>query len=514
MYRVLIVDDEGLERRGLRKIIAEAFSHLLIEEADNGRTAILLAEEFRPNIVFMDIKMPGIDGVEAARELKRMNPSVYIIMVTAFDTFEYARQVMKIGVKDYILKPCSREEIIIPFQKALDEIESEKRKRTEDITLRDNYRRALSVIQSKVITSILMGSSHHHKDIEWDVQETFQKDSFVMVFEFNRKSKFIDYKEIKGYLSFIQSEIEQIFPNHFIGEQTMGRFPILVQLPEKGSYQNIRDRAIACSREIISRSHHVYPDYSLSIGIGRTYNELEKFIQSYHEALFALASIKQPNTCQYYNHHAKEQGNQLNLGYPYQAEKKLLESITSGSLESVATLVHNFMDEMLAYCNQSEQTIEEVVAEFLVLMRRHLVDCGITVSINRNLLHYNTVSIFQEEIIRITTYIHSMYHSKQKDVLLIAKQFMAENYKKPITLEEVAEQVELTPQYFSKIFKTRVGSSFIDYLTALRVETAKELMRTKKVSVKEVCYEVGYKDPNYFSRVFKKHTGMSPSDYR
>jgi two-component system response regulator YesN len=83
-----------------------------------------------------------------------------------------------------------------------------------------------------------------------------------------------------------------------------------------------------------------------------------------------------------------------------------------------------------------------------------------------------------------------------------------------LTLEEVAEHVGLSPYYFSKLFKDRFGVTFIDYLTEVRIERAKEEMRDPNKSLKEVCFLVGYNDPNYFSRVFKKQTGLSPTEYR
>jgi two-component system, response regulator YesN len=95
-----------------------------------------------------------------------------------------------------------------------------------------------------------------------------------------------------------------------------------------------------------------------------------------------------------------------------------------------------------------------------------------------------------------------------------AKEYIDEHFAEAITLEEAAEHVGLSPYYFSKLFKDRFGITFIDYITEIRIKRAKELMENPDVSVKEVCYTVGYKDPNYFSRVFKKYTGLTPSEYR
>jgi two-component system response regulator YesN len=99
-------------------------------------------------------------------------------------------------------------------------------------------------------------------------------------------------------------------------------------------------------------------------------------------------------------------------------------------------------------------------------------------------------------------------------VLDKARHYIGERFSEELSLEEVADHVHLNPFYFSKIFKQQEGETFIDYVTGLRINNAKELIAAGDLSLKEVCYRVGYKDPNYFSRVFKKVTGFTPTEYR
>jgi len=516
MYRVLIVDDEAIERKGLEMILTESFSSsITIAEADSGRTAILKAEEFRPDIIFLDIKMPGIDGVEAAKEIKKLNRNVTIFMLTAFDKFEYARQLMKIGVRDYILKPYSREEVIEPLKKALQEIEQDKAKRTEELTLRDNYQRALSIVQSRVITSMFMQASNKPNIMALDLEETFQKESFVLVLEWMKTNEATNHQEPIDFLPFIQTGLNYSFPNHFIGEETMGRIPILIQIDEKNKDQKtkMKELAMTCGRELISKLRHAFPDFTFSIGIGRLYDEVEKFVQSYHEALYALSSIKHPYQVQFYSQLLTEKEDSQGITYSYDLEKKLLEAVTSGLVDDVPIHYKKYIDSLLAYSKNSKE-MEEKVSEFLILLSRQIIDSGISITFNKNLAESNSIYKLQDELMSIANHIHSMYYSQSKDIMVIAKEYIVDHFDKAITLEEVAEVVNLSPQYFSKTFKERAGCSFIDYLTELRVGRAKELIRSKQQSVKEVCFHVGYKDPNYFSRVFKKYTGISPSDYR
>lgn len=521
MYRILIVDDESIERRGLRKIISDYFSStIIVEEADNGRNAILKAEEFRPDVIFMDIKMPGIDGIEAVKEIKKSNQGIQIIMVTAFDTFEYARQVMRLGVKDYILKPSTKEEVIEPLVEIFKKIELEKLKRTEEIILKDNYRRALSIVQSRVITSMLIGSPATQSTVELELEweQSFQKQSFVIVFEIRNQGFTQEDKEDKEVISFLMAELGYRFRKHFVGERNLERIPVLVQISEKEEIDEatVRKETLKCGEEIIKKVLRNFPTYEISIGIGRLYNEVEQFVQSYHEALSALMSAKHPNTCHYFDEHLFDESD---LDYPFILEKKVLEAIISGLVDEVFMKIRGYMETLISYCQMNKMVFEEKLTEFFVLLSRQVADSGIKIVIERNFPETETIEQLKEyaieEINRITKQIYSItYLSYNKDLIHSAKEYISKNYQKTLTLEEVAENVQLSPQYFSKIFKERCGSSFIDYLTEVRVEKAKELIRTKERSVKEVCYEVGYKDPNYFSRVFKKYTGVSPSDYQ
>ena len=95
-----------------------------------------------------------------------------------------------------------------------------------------------------------------------------------------------------------------------------------------------------------------------------------------------------------------------------------------------------------------------------------------------------------------------------------AKSYIQNNYSRDISLDEVSHTVNISPYYFSKIFKEDVGEGFVEYLTKIRMDKAKELLTTTECSMKEICSMVGYADPNYFSRSFKKNVGVTPTEYK
>ncbi len=126
MYKLLIVDDEALEREALKCIIQKSDLKISkIQEAVNGKDAILVASEFNPDIVILDIKMPGLNGIEAGHILKNMKPELKIIFLTAYNSFEYAHEAIKIGVNEFIVKPGLDKKTIEIVQSCINELNNE-----------------------------------------------------------------------------------------------------------------------------------------------------------------------------------------------------------------------------------------------------------------------------------------------------------------------------------------------------------------------------------------------------
>lgn len=164
MYKLLIADDEALEREGLELMIRHLIPDTLeFLHAGNGRKAIQLAEEHRPDMIFMDIKMPGIQGLEAVRQIREKLPAAQIVMITAHDYFAYAKEGLLLGVRDYLLKPARREEVAEVLRKLMAVIEEERRRRNEQLELQEKLAHLLPLAENE-LTLILM--LEHVQDLE------------------------------------------------------------------------------------------------------------------------------------------------------------------------------------------------------------------------------------------------------------------------------------------------------------------------------------------------------------
>ncbi|MGB2992713.1 MAG: response regulator, partial [Paenisporosarcina sp.] len=183
MRKLLIVDDEPIERDGMQAILHKAYPELDIKQAKNGKIAVEMAAEFKPDLILMDIMMPGMNGLEAVEQISEDHPNIKFVMVTAFDMFDYARQAIKLGVKDYLLKPSKASEIVETVGKVLKQSDVEQHSLATSKFQQASMQNALTLVETDVVTQLLFDHVHEvHIDMlveMLEIRSTIEK--FVMV---------------------------------------------------------------------------------------------------------------------------------------------------------------------------------------------------------------------------------------------------------------------------------------------------------------------------------------------
>ena len=166
MYKIMLADDEGIVIDSLKFIIEKEFGdECQIEYAKTGRSVIELAENYRPDIAIMDIQMPGINGIDAMKEIRANNKNVIFIVMSAYDKFDYAKEAIKLGVMEYITKPMEKSKIIAALQKAMGKIDKERMKRSNDLLIREKLETVVPIIESGLIYNMLF-QEHFTEDID------------------------------------------------------------------------------------------------------------------------------------------------------------------------------------------------------------------------------------------------------------------------------------------------------------------------------------------------------------
>lgn len=527
MYKILLADDEGIVIESLKFMIEkELGANCEIRFAKTGRSVIELAETFRPDIAFMDIQMPGINGIEAMKEIRKANSNIIFIVMTAYDKFDYAREAINLGVLEYLNKPAEREKIIEVLKRATNIIDEERRKRSEDLLIKEKMETVVPIIQNGLISNFLF-REHFDEDISnYKSLLEIEDDYGYMIVIIAGREQVGNHMTgavaagitIQNIYQEIRPIVESYIPG-IIGFVMANKIPVLVTRNTLGFEYEERTEMIEKARALVRKLSERF-DINFRIGIGSV-KPLRNMAESYNEALSVLIET----TGRVGHIDDISIGCRYEEDYPIDIEKKLFETLTKGHVSETVAIANDFFDWM----EESQQNhIEDVklkVLEF-VLWAEHLAYENAN-----NMYHFRSRTTYMSDVMAMSDFetmrnwfvskfnesaltISKRSENRSESVVERAKKYMQDNFRKDISLEDVSQTVDISSYYFSKVFKEETGENFIEYLTKLRMEEAQRLLEESDLSIKEVCSEVGYSDPNYFSRNFKKYAGITPTEAR
>lgn len=527
MYKIMLADDEGIVIDSLRFIIEKNFGDsCVVEHATTGRSVIELAEKFKPDIAIMDIQMPGINGIEAMKEIRKNNGSVIFIVMTAYDKFTYAKESINLGVLEYLTKPVNHTIIVKVLQKAMDIIDEEHNKRSNDLLIREKLEIVVPIIESDFVYAVISGDDISSAEANFRNLLSIKMDyGMMIVMEFGDTLEDgiltnpvgVSVKAQSFYPA-IRTSLKEEF-ECIVGPIMVNKISAFLPCAKPQMEYDDRTYLIEKMRGLI-RDLSKQIDVQFKVGIGSV-TSLDHLSDSYKEALNAIRNSKGRVA------HIKD----LPIGcgyeedYPIETEKLIFDMIEKGNLEGTKAEANRFFDWMIKQYPDCEMDIKLKVLEFILFAEQKAFLCGGMTYYFRYRKDYLTTLMqinsfdqlrkwFLVKILEACRNIISKREEQTSGVIAKAKAFIEDNYNKDISLDDVSRNVDISPYYFSKLFKEETGENFIEYLTNLRIEKAKKLLHNKEISIKNVCIETGYSDPNYFSRIFKKQVGITPTEYR
>ena len=505
LMKVLIVDDEPIEREGMQAILQKAFPEIMIYQAKNGKLAIELANAIQPNLILMDIMMPGMTGLEAIEKIQAEHGSIKFVMVTAFDMFDYARQAIKLGVKDYLLKPSKASEIVATVGKVLEECRQEIEDRMTGQMQQEQWKRALTLAETDIVTQLLFDHIHElHIDMlveMLDIHSAYEKFVILVTLPEGAEPYYTPIKEMVHEISMA-----------WVGALYVRQLPIIVFRDDSKSF---RSQALTLAKAILSIDKE-RTGLDWFIGIGEVYEGLDKIRQSYQEALIASIDTTLAVKTRFFSDVPT-----MNLATDnqviHQQQKDFFEKIRLGDWVAIRTDVLRVIQQY-----ESERTsliyTQQRVLKLLWIANRVMNELGIEADAPFFSFQAQDYRQLRTETIELLKHMNTIYEAHfeqmEADKIQQIKQYIREHSDEDISLETLAQRVQLSPIYISKMFKEKLGINYIDYLTECRIDKAKKLLNDPERSLKEISYEIGYNDPNYFSRVFKKLCGVSPKEYR
>ncbi len=407
--KVFLVDDEIVIREGIRESFPwDETPYTLVGEAPDGEMALPMIRDTNPDIVITDIKMPFMDGLELCRTLRVQMPWISIIVLSGYDEFEYARQCINLGVREYLLKPINAADLKEALDKVKKNIEEEKKQLEHASSLRTRMGNDERFLKEKLLGSLFS-------------DEALEEDANAVI----------------NQLASMGCPVPS--PFYVVIDAAFEPIPT-------------GQHAIGLLIDSSNGNAHSSPGR-----VGTRILVLGKTAEDAEEKAYSLAaSIAQELE------RADEKNVRIGIGEVVDTPEKIIQSF------KVARHIRHLL-------------IERKDENALILGAREMKDVT----------------------------------DEMPSVVNEAKLYIAQNFTDPnLMLPQVAAAINMSKSRFSTVFSQYTGQTFTEYLIELRINKAKELLRTTSYKNSRIADETGYNDSHYFSYIFKKNTGMTPSEYR
>ncbi|WP_332695996.1 response regulator transcription factor [Halalkalibacter lacteus] len=524
MMKVVITDDEVQIRKGLRmKVDWEEEGFQIVGEAANGQEALEVLQNMDVDLVITDMRMPIMDGVEFAKRCHQEFPYVKVVVLSGYSDFEYVRNSMKEGVKDYLLKPVAPNELVEALRRIRKEVEEEKRNQIESDRIHLLAHSHLQEVQEQYLLHLVKG--------EW-LQLTMVTDRLHQL-----QLEELAYENV--HVQFVTVEIRELddnpdklkefwFPFQMlckeIAKEHEGTYPFY-----DPSYANmIQFLQLIDSQKPSSTSNLVnevqqnvkkFLNLETVIGIGNVVRGITEFKTGYISSLLSWSQSQLGSQSQIIDH--TETLEEV-FDFSPDFERRLTNSIENVDFEAFKENISNFLGRTE---NQSMMSFSFVANRVLFMLGSLAKKYDIETKDIQKMIWNCQQSIWElnsqrkviEYLIQLAQHIIEkvrMARFSNGKLIDSIRHYLDEHYASEISLSSLSELFHINSAYLSETFKNHVGQNFSDYLVTVRMNKAQHFLKDKQLKIIDVANLVGFSNSGYFSTVFKKHFSQTPVEYR
>ena len=534
--KVFLVEDEMVIRRGIKNSIDwEKEGYIFCGEASDGELAYPMIIKEKPDILITDIRMPFMDGLELCKLVKKELPNIKILILSGYDEFDYAKEAIRLGVTEYLLKPISSGKLLEALNGVSESIRREKedkdlvRKYMEE--MRENTEHEKQKFFEQMIAGNLSMADALETGEKYEMNLSARMYN-LLLFRFtlgeeNRKSG-----ELLGEAEYAIEKLTERLEYVFEFQCGVEGWAFLL-MADNEEQMSERVKELSKDLEEIMKNYSTIAYFG---GIGQPVARLRELEESFREAERALAA------------RFTMELNQIISVEDIRMAQNVdtlddIEITSFGEIEKTRTMLEKFLnngaedeiDEFVdVYINElSEENLKSVLMRQYIIMDAYIVMMSFcekfegiegemqaqseelknsmkTIQTLEEIKNY--IRMLLKKIIGVRDTISGRRYS---DIIEIAKDQIRKTYMSDeISLNTIAAEVGMSPSYFSSIFSKEMGKTFVEYLTEIRMDRAKELLMCSSMKTSEIGYEVGYKDPHYFSYIFKKTQNCTPKEFR
>jgi two-component system response regulator YesN len=501
LYKVVVADDEKFIRQGLTNFINSAnMGFNVVINFKDGSEVLEYLNSNDVDVVLTDIRMAKLSGIELAKWIHENKPHIKVIIISGYKEFEYANKAIQYNVKHYLLKPTNFTEVRKVFKelKKLMDFEFEKIKKHEEF---------ITIFKKEFFVDLVMGALHNHDEIEKRFSLLDLKAGpdalpcclMSIKLNFSIMTKKWEYGKEglnNAFQNILEKQIDMIdiYQVHNGNTQILA-FVIANKAIESKDFLDIVNRHILEIKEDIKQ----IIDIDADIAIEASFNSI---FEVSNNGLFSI-----------------EQNNKELLIEKF---KLLVYHINSSNSEEIFSMIDSFLDDIstlpiesihgwvinmfsILY-NKYEQTRG---VDFLKIVENSKFDYNDVIKINK----FEDIKIWCKNLImEISKYLNGENKTSEDVIILSVKKYVEMNIDKDISLQDVSDQVFLSPMYFSRFFKKHTGERFSDYLVKIKMNYAIKLLE-EGLTIEKISVRTGYSSGRYFTRMFKQYTGYTPKEY-
>lgn len=497
--KILIGEDEQIERESLNSIIKDQFgSSVRIVLAKNGREALELYGQELPDLVLMDINMPKLNGLQAIEQMKKYeHDSVYIIL-TSYDYFNYAREAIRLGVEDFLLKPAKPEEIIQCVSHAMTKVKILYNVKERTTMLIKKYAEVQPMLEQECLYAILT------KQNEMELYQQLRRLNLmvkygVCVISMAPAKCASQLRELKrdicdvGYCclyGFIQNRhVFYILHNNPFYSQDLEVIEYILAQHQLKTWALGIGSIQSCIKDF-------HASYQHAIRNTHTYEQEEIFS-------FILSQQEEPQA-------TIERSNYIN---------GMINAFQKQEEQEMNHWIHMLAQELLSYSlseihHQVDCLLHELIEALTPYVQLEIEEASLPTFQLREEGKYQEIELALHQVFHaLFRPLHTEKYLESSGLSKKAMTYIEQNFQKPISLNDLARHLSVTPFYVSKLIKANFGKNFTEVVAQARIEEAKNLLKGQH-RVKEIAYMVGFQSQSYFAKMFKKMVGVTPSEYQ
>ncbi len=510
--RILLVDDEELSRRALTAMIAKTGLDVqIVGQAADGEEALRQTEELRPDLVIMDIKMPELNGLDAARIIRERWEDVHVIFLTAYDEFEYARDAVNLGADRYLLKPVDRDDL----DAALREV---GRRLAEPISPpivpdQGELRRIRRWAAQQVVLAVIAGDQTRYRELL----------HFLLPQQDENHERDEGAGGVLALVTFSRS-CENCLENL---EKSFGRDELVCTLPTgdttgvlyiPGRFEGASLTALA--ERVLRRCSRVLGgDCRLRVGATGAVGLASRRL--YHR-LAGEGDRDTPLTVIVADNAGAHGAGLLPREMPdlQQRVDTILAEVDAGARQGMITALL----QEISLLSEDLELLRELAVELVVLFRTQIVSIsgadsaaigrGYLQDLHRAPSGPAVLDSAATLLRQYEQYFQGLHLGRYSWRLARAVDYILTNLGQNLYLDIVAEAVGVGAQHLSRLFKEELDSTFTRFVNQQRIDRARYLLLSSSLGVAEIAEAVGFRDADYFSKVFRRLCSCAPSEYR